>query len=51
MNPPTNPDPAELDQALIDAATVGLFSERVGLPLHPWQQRFLDAMWANRVHP
>ena len=38
-------DEQRIDHALIEAATVGLFSERVGLPLLPWQQRFVDHMF------
>lgn len=34
--------PDELDRALIEAAAVGLFAERAGGPLLPWQQRVVD---------
>lgn len=44
------PDEERIDHALIEAGTVGLFSERVGLPLLPWQQRFVDHMFIASGH-
>lgn len=32
------------DRKLLEAADVGLFAERVGLPLEPWQQAIVDNM-------
>lgn len=37
-----------VDRALIDAAAVGLFSERCGIHLAPWQQRTLDQIMVAR---
>lgn len=37
-------DGIEPDHPLLLAAAVGLFAERVGRPLFPWQQRLIDAM-------
>lgn len=34
----------DLDDALLKAARVGLFAERAGTPLLPWQQRVVDRM-------
>ena len=39
-----------IDEALIEAAAVGLFAERVGLPLQPWQQRVVDHMLIKDAH-
>lgn len=35
------------DRRLLEAADIGLFSERVGLPLEPWQQAVVDKMWRD----
>jgi hypothetical protein len=41
-------DPEAVDVALLNAACIGLFAERVGLPLLPWQQRVIDAAVLER---
>ena len=36
------PTEAIVDEALLEAARIGMMSEQIGVPLLPWQQRAVD---------
>jgi hypothetical protein len=42
-------DEEAIDEALLNSTRIGMMSEKVGLPLLPWQQDAIDRFHINEV--